>query len=107
MIIDTGQPSHIAAQLDKYAIECKRYATVSQASLCTFWVQTVKQAQDVKKIPLLAYRANRSAWRIVLPLGVLMSNDNYSVDAQQIAIITPIGFVEFLDSIKRQAKQAA
>lgn len=55
------------SELDAFAFEVKRYRSVSDRLIAEWWKQTVRQAVTVKKIPCLAYRADRQQWRVVLP----------------------------------------
>ena len=50
--------------IEGLAIEVKR-----QENLClpAWWKQTVKQAVDTKRLPVLAYRQNRREWKFCLP----------------------------------------
>ena len=61
----------VSAALNAFAIECKRYGTITPALLVHFWDQAERQAQAAGKVPVLAYRADRQDWRITLPLHVL------------------------------------
>jgi Holliday junction resolvase len=60
-----------AAALRRFAIECKRYGTVTPALLAKFWQQAERQARLAGRVPVLAYRADRREWRVVLPLGAV------------------------------------
>jgi hypothetical protein len=57
--------------LDRFAIEIKRYATVSEANIKNFWVQASEQASKVDKIPVLAVRENGKKWKVYLHLNQL------------------------------------
>lgn len=50
------------------AFECKRYRAIPPALLARFWAQTVRQAQAAGLIPALCWRADRSPWKITVPL---------------------------------------
>lgn len=58
----------ISAALNGFAIECKRYRRVTPGLLAQFWKQAEEQAGKVGKIPVLAYRADRQDWNVVIPL---------------------------------------
>lgn len=53
--------------LDKFAFEVKRYRSITDGLIAEWWEQTVRQATAARKTPVLAYRADRQQWRIVLP----------------------------------------
>lgn len=59
--------------LARLAIEVKRRAAVSMADLRGWWDQAEEQAAIAGLVPCLAYRADRQAWRFVLPLSALSS----------------------------------
>ena len=61
----------VSLALGTFAIEVKRYATVTPALLAKFWEQAEAQARRAEKVPVLAYRADRQPWRVVLPLAHL------------------------------------
>ncbi len=61
----------VAETLAKLAVECKRYASVTPASLAQWWSQATRQAEAVGLWPVLAYRGDRQAWRVRLPLAAL------------------------------------
>jgi len=64
----------IAAWLARYAIEVKRHATAPPHLLKQWWSQAETQARAVGLVPCLAYRTDRSAWRLLLPLSELLPN---------------------------------
>lgn len=61
----------ISAALNRYAIECKRYRTITPGLLAGFWRQAEDQASRCGKAPVLAYRADRQQWRVLVPLRCL------------------------------------
>lgn len=54
--------------LDRYAIEIKRYAKISNSLLRGFWLQSVEQAKLADKEPILICRQDRGDWFTVIPL---------------------------------------
>lgn len=60
----------VAEALAGLAIEIKRYATTPPGSLATWWSQAVRQA-EAELWPCLAYRGDRQAWRVRLPLAAI------------------------------------
>jgi hypothetical protein len=61
----------VAEQLGRYAIECKRAATASPATVAGWWRQAVAQAAAAYRTPCLAYRQDRQGWLFVVPLQEL------------------------------------
>lgn len=61
----------VAEALAWLAVEVKRYATCPPGSLATWWAQATRQAEAVGLWPVLAYRGDRQAWRVRLPLAAL------------------------------------
>lgn len=66
--------------LRKFAIEIKRHAEASQADVAKWWRQAVKQAATARRTPVLAFRADRQAWRAVVPLYALHGGFSQSDD---------------------------
>ena len=61
----------VAAQLARYAIECKRLARAAPGLLRQHWRQAVRQADASYRRPCLAYRADREGWSFVVPMQLL------------------------------------
>lgn len=57
---------HDLIGLDHWAIECKRYASISAADKANFWRQAVRQARRVDKEPAVCFRADRQEWRVLV-----------------------------------------
>jgi len=93
--------SDVAMLLRRYAIECKRPRSAPPAEVVGWWHQTVRQATDAGLHPLLAYRADRIPWRIVLPLELLVpdatgfSTAHDGSTAPHAATLTLAGFAAF------------
>lgn len=51
--------------LDDWAPEIKRYAEATPALIKGWWEQAVEQSTE-RKSPVLAYRADRRDWRVVI-----------------------------------------
>ena len=66
-VVDPGE-GEVSRALDGYAIECKRKKRVLPCDMAAWWLQACDQAADAGKTPCLAYRADRMAWRVVIPL---------------------------------------
>jgi Holliday junction resolvase len=60
-----------AVALNRFAIEVKRYRAVTPAMLAKFWEQAEMQARGASRMPILAYRADRQEWRVLVPLASL------------------------------------
>jgi len=69
MCFDQSGP--VALRLSHCAIEVKRMASVTTALLESHWRQAVRQADEAGKVPVLAYRADRQPWRVVVPLELI------------------------------------
>jgi Holliday junction resolvase len=59
--------------LSGYAIEIKN---CKQLTLPQWWRQTLKQAQDLNRKPLLAYKIPRKGWKVVIPFADLPLYDD-------------------------------
>lgn len=53
------------------AIEVKRHAKTTRATVAVHWHQAVTQADRARLWPCLAYREDRQPWRLLLPLAAL------------------------------------
>lgn len=67
---------HDLIGLDEWAIECKRYASISNADKAAFWRQAVDQARRVDKTPAVCFRQDRDQWRVLVPYPT----DIYNID---------------------------
>lgn len=74
LLVGDDQEGPVADRLRQYAIECKRAKAATPAYITKWWEQATRQASEAKKIPCLAYRADRHEWRIVIPMS-LVNND--------------------------------
>ena len=81
--------------LRRLAIECKRYSDIQQHMLTRFWDQACRQAGEASGlVPVLAYRADRQPWRIVVPLSWLAGIGEASADMSLTAALSLDGFAE-------------
>ena len=70
LIVHPDEVGTVSDVFRHLAIECKRYQAVTEGSIQKWWAQAVVQAAGAGLIPVLAYRANRSPWRVVVPLAL-------------------------------------
>lgn len=82
----------VADALGRLAVECKRYATITPASLAAWWNQARGQADRAGLWPALAYRGDRQAWRVKLPLAALWSSFNPWDDVAYTADLSLLAF---------------
>jgi Holliday junction resolvase len=68
LIVHPDEVGSVADAFRQLAIECKRYQTATDAQVQKWWAQAVMQADQAGLKPVLAYRANRSPWRVVVPI---------------------------------------
>ncbi|MBL1263925.1 putative PDDEXK endonuclease [Candidatus Methylomicrobium oryzae] len=71
LIVHPDEIGDAANAFRQLAIECKRYESASAALIEKWWDQAVVQAEQAKLLPVLVYRANRSPWRVVVPMALL------------------------------------
>ncbi|MDP3877154.1 MAG: hypothetical protein Q8Q50_09245 [Methylobacter sp.] len=67
-------PDEVGAVSDNFralAIECKRYGKVTPGLIATWWKQARQQAEPHRLHPVLAYRADRTEWRVVTPISLI------------------------------------
>ena len=78
---EPGDDSAGAVLLAGYAIEVKRHRAVTPASVATWWAQAVRQSDAAGLAPLLAYRADRQPWHVVVALHTLVPGTAPADDA--------------------------
>lgn len=71
LIVHPDEAGSVADAFRKLAIECKRYQAVTDGRLAKWWAQAVTQANEAALSPVLAYRADRSPWRVVVPIALV------------------------------------
>ncbi len=82
----------LVSRLDGFSIEVKRYATAQPSAVRGWWQQSVRQARDRLKLPLLAYRCDRQPWCCVVHLST-----EFPLDDLRGCLTMPIElFAEFL-----------
>ena len=89
---DPNDESAAARHLRRYAVEVKRHRTAPTAAVAAWWAQAVRQADAARLAPLLAYRADRQPWHVVVPL-VELAPDAVPVEAvPHMATLSLAGF---------------
>ena len=78
---EDGNDSAGAVLLASYAVEVKRHRAVTPASVALWWCQAVRQADAAGLHPLLAYRADRRPWHVVVALQTLAPGTASADDA--------------------------
>lgn len=58
-----------------WAVEVKRHAKATPATIASWWRQTVAQAGD-GELPVLLYRVDRGEWRAVWPVAVHLAQQH-------------------------------
>jgi len=85
---------HDIVGLDGWAIEIKRYKTLTEGELKEFWQQAVDQAKRVNATPVLAYREDFRSWRVRIPMGFLsgtglwIEDVDYTIEMSMVAFAT-------------------
>lgn len=77
LIVTGGEPEMVAL-LERFAVEVKRAATAPPCIRENWWRQAQQQADRVSREPLLAWRIDRQAWRIVLPMRALTRRETHA-----------------------------
>jgi len=82
LLVHPDEAGPVADAFRLLAIECKRYRAVTEGALSKFWQQAITQAAQAELIPILAYRADRSPWRVVVPMRVINPglSDSYQLN---------------------------
>ena len=92
LIVTDDASGPVAASLARLAIEVKRHATAPLGSGRAWWSQVESQAARVGLVPALAYRADRGAWRFVLPLAELRPDLTRAAGVEYTADLSLPGF---------------
>lgn len=71
LVVHPDDQSEVADNFRALAIECKRYGKVTPGLIAAWWKQTRLQAEPDQLYPVLAYRADRTEWRVVTPLSLI------------------------------------
>ena len=56
-------------RLDEFSIEVKRYRNCKPSDVGQWWRQAARQASEIGKHPMLAYRLDRQSWKCMVHLG--------------------------------------
>ena len=87
-----GETGPVAACLRGLALEVKRYNSISQGLVKTWWAQATRQAQQAQKTPVLAYRADRGEWRVRVPLSLIQPGLDHGGGPEWSAELSLAGF---------------
>jgi Holliday junction resolvase len=69
LAVHPDEAGPVADRLRRLAIEVKRHREATPGLIDRWWRQAVTQAEADGKVPVLAYRADRCPWRVVVPLA--------------------------------------
>ena len=70
----TRSGGHDITGVADWALEVKRYASVTDGRLKKWWEQTTTQAKEIQMKPALAYKQDYGSWKVKIPLRLLDSN---------------------------------
>ena len=63
---DSGDDTNASTAAGEFSIEIKRWKQISDAQLRHWWAQCHRNANNQKKIPVLAFRADRRSWQVMM-----------------------------------------
>ncbi len=92
LIVHPDEVGPVAEAFCRLAIECKRYQTATDAQIAKWWAQAVAQADAAGLTPSLAYRANRSAWRVLVPISLVNPAHTQTAGIEHAATLSVEGF---------------
>ncbi|WAR44711.1 putative PDDEXK endonuclease [Methylomonas rapida] len=92
LIVHPDEVGSVADSFRLLAIESKRYQTATDAQIQKWWDQAVTQAGQAGLTPVLAYRANRLPWRVVVPILLINPQHRQSFQLNYAATLTIEGF---------------
>lgn len=96
LMVHPDQTGQAADTFRKLAIECKRYSSVTHSQLAGFWAQAVRQAEGAGLLPVLAYRADRSPWKVVLPACLVNPSLTHCLSYEYAITASIEGFCHFI-----------
>jgi Holliday junction resolvase len=96
LIVHPDEVGSVADAFRKLAIECKRYQTATDAQIQKWWAQAVMQGDQAGLKPVLAYRANRSPWRVIVPLALVNPSLSQNSQLPYTATLSVEGFCHTL-----------
>jgi Holliday junction resolvase len=96
LIVHPDEVGSVADAFRQLAIECKRYQTATDAQIQKWWAQAVTQADDAGLKPVLAYRANRSTWRVVVPISLINRSMTQTQQIEYTAALSVAAFCHVL-----------
>jgi hypothetical protein len=92
LIVHPDEVGSVADSFRKLAIECKRYQTATDAQIQRWWDQAATQANGAALSPVLAYRADRSPWRVVVPIALINPAHTLATGIEYTATLSVEGF---------------
>ncbi|AEG02710.1 putative PDDEXK endonuclease [Methylomonas methanica] len=96
LIVHPDESGAVADAFRLLAIECKRYQTATDAQIQKWWAQAVTQADQAGLMPVLGYRANRSAWRVVVPISLVNSSMTQTQQIEYTAALSVAAFCHII-----------
>jgi hypothetical protein len=100
LVVHPDESGAVSDAFRTLAIECKRYAAVTPGKIATWWEQALKQSVPCGLMPVLAYRADRQAWRVIIPLHLVNADlpANFSLDGA-----AEMGLIAFCNVVREGA----
>ena len=71
LIVHPDELGQAADSFRTLAIECKRHCKATPGLIKAWWQQARMQADPHKLHPVLAYRADRQDWQVIVPLHLI------------------------------------
>lgn len=97
---------HDIVGLDGWAIEIKRYKSLTESELREFWQQACDQAKRVDATPVLAYREDFRSWRVRIPMGFLSGNNLWIEDVDFTIEMSLVAFATLVREHLHEAMQS-
>jgi len=91
-----GDDSPVAMVLSALALEVKRHRTATDGQVRQWWAQAAEQAREAGLVPVLAWRIDRSGWRVVVPLSWLGIEAGPPADYAYTATLSVDGFASIV-----------
>lgn len=92
LIVHPDESGMVADVFRTLAIECKRHSKSSPALIKKWWQQARDQAEPNQLHPVLAFRANRQDWQVIVPLYLVNSEHSQCLEIDSTALLSVAGF---------------
>ncbi len=99
LVVHPDEAGVMADAFRTLAIECKRYGKATPSLVKKWWQQTRDQAEPNNCHPVLCYREDRAAWKVIVPLHLIGLNHSRSNAIESTAELSAEAFCSVMREI--------